>query len=146
MRLVAQKQLSTQDALMLQEIVRILHRRQKQYIHALVQGVYIKVEDGTWTSGVTKVTALREGPEAPVELLDYGRVLYHEATIRDRWLLAYEANIKRWLLSQKRGDYVAADKSFSVLRQWQVSFYDPTRKLTPRVPPEPYDGDGSPVP
>lgn len=80
-RLMAQSQPSKQDALMLEEIVRILQRRRDQYSSAFVQGLYIRGEDGTWRNGATKVTALQERSEAPVEPLDYGNVVYHEATI-----------------------------------------------------------------
>lgn len=78
---MAQSQPIKQDALMLEEIIRILQRRRTQYSLAFVQGLYIKEEDGTWRNGVTKVTALRERLEAPVESLDYGNVVYHEATL-----------------------------------------------------------------
>ncbi len=75
------KILHKQDTAMLEEIVGILQRRASQYGCAFVQGVFIKEEDGSWRNGVTKVTALREQPAAPLESLNYGNVVYHEATI-----------------------------------------------------------------
>jgi|GEM_PF-2956232 len=78
---MTQSQLHKQDAQMYAEIDRILQRRRDQYGHAFLQGIYVKEEDGTWRNGITKVTALREQPKAPVESLDYGNVAYHEARI-----------------------------------------------------------------
>ena len=40
------------------------------------------------------------------------------------WLLAYEANVKGWLTSKQRDDYIGNDPFFSELRKQGVSFYD----------------------
>jgi len=42
----------------------------------------------------------------------------------ERWILAYEANIKGWLPSLDPGDHVAADENFGFLKTAGVSFYD----------------------
>lgn len=43
----------------------------------------------------------------------------------DNWLLCYEANLKGWLPSVGEVDHVLNDPSFSILKQKNVSFYDP---------------------
>ena len=45
------------------------------------------------------------------------------------WLLSYEANIKGWLPSVKRGDHVKNDPNFQALKNWGVSFYSRNRTL-----------------
>jgi hypothetical protein len=47
-----------------------------------------------------------------------------------RWLLAYEANLKRWINCPK-GDHVANDRNFGKLKAAGVSFYDPSKTLFP---------------
>ena len=47
-----------------------------------------------------------------------------------RWLLAYEANLKRWINCPK-GDHVANDRNFGKLKAVGVSFYDPSKTLFP---------------
>jgi hypothetical protein len=40
------------------------------------------------------------------------------------WLLAYEANIKKWLPNSGGTDYVRKDVNFGFLKRNKVSFYD----------------------
>jgi hypothetical protein len=56
----------------------------------------------------------------------------------EHWLLAYEANVKRWLPSQNGHDYVSADPNFHFLKAAGVTFYD----VAMAVPTAP----GAPVP
>jgi hypothetical protein len=61
----------------------------------------------------------------PVGALDRARwatlVSAPDAVMADHWLLAYEANLKRWLPSPT----IAADPGFSVVARAGVGFYDP---------------------
>ena len=41
-----------------------------------------------------------------------------------QWLLAYEANMKKWLPSRGKGDHVNRDPAFALLKANQVHFYD----------------------
>lgn len=71
-----------------------------------------------------------------------------ESLYDEFWLLAYEANIKNWLISPA-GDFVAADPNFGILKTAGVFFYDsglalPASPATPiaipiAVPPVPAD-------
>lgn len=49
----------------------------------------------------------------------------------NRWLLAYEGNIKQWLPSGMNGDHVAADHNFASLKKAAVSFYDERETTLP---------------
>lgn len=60
-----------------------------------------------------------------------------EALYDDRWLLAYEANIKGWLPSLQPGDHVSADPNFAFLKAQGVHFYDPLRAAPPPPAPVP---------
>ena len=46
-----------------------------------------------------------------------------ESLYGELWLLAYEANIKYWLISPT-GDFVAVDPNFRILKTAGVFFYD----------------------
>ncbi|MGH9840495.1 MAG: RNA-directed DNA polymerase [Blastocatellia bacterium] len=69
--------------------------------------------------------------------------LMTDASLYDEhWLFAYEANIKGWLRSTKRKDFVASDKKFGFLKANGVSFYDaglaaPIEKGGPVTIPKP---------
>lgn len=56
-----------------------------------------------------------------------GQALYDK-----HWLLAYEANVKKWLPSLGV-DHVDEDESFSFLKRNNVSFYDPRLAAPPRA-------------
>jgi hypothetical protein len=43
----------------------------------------------------------------------------------NNWLLCYEANFKNWLPSVGGVDHVSRNSYFSILKQNNVSFYDP---------------------
>lgn len=49
----------------------------------------------------------------------------------NRWLLAYEGNIKQWLPSCVTGDHVAEDHNFALLKEAEVSFYDEKETMLP---------------
>ena len=71
-------------------------------------------------ANVKRAARVLEAIMTPAELYD------------TRWLLSYEANIKRWVKCPA-GDQVAGDSNFSLLKQANVSFYDPTAtRLMPR--------------
>jgi hypothetical protein len=53
------------------------------------------------------------------------------------WLLAYDANIKKWLPSVGGKDHIGADPNFSFLRQSGVYFYDQSLGTPAAVAPVP---------
>lgn len=68
-----------------------------------------------------------------------------DALYGDQWLLAYEANLKGWLTSEKDPEYVEKDPNFSFFKENNVSFYkerdswdDEELPVTPSFMP--YDG------
>ena len=68
---------------------------------------------------------------APREVLDVWRHLMTPDSLTDgHWLLAYEADLKRWLPSQTVANHVDGDPLFSVLKQNNVSFYDDSIAVT----------------
>ena len=56
-----------------------------------------------------------------------------EALYDKQWLLAYEANIKKWLPNTGGIDHVSRDVNFGFLKRNKVSFYK-SRLATPRRP------------
>jgi hypothetical protein len=71
-------------------------------------------------ANVKRAARVLEAIMTPAELYD------------NRWLLSYEANIKGWVKCPA-GDHVAGDSNFGLLKQANVSFYDPTAmRLIPR--------------
>jgi hypothetical protein len=66
----------------------------------------------------------------------------HQALYDKHWLLAYEANVKKWLPSSGGTDYVRDDVNFGFLKRNKVSFYDsslaapapPARRKRRKVP------------
>lgn len=58
-------------------------------------------------------------------------VMTPDELYEDRWLLAYEANVKGWLPSAGATDHVAADQNFGLLKGATVSFYDITQTVLP---------------
>lgn len=59
-----------------------------------------------------------------IDLMDGGQ-LYD-----DNWLLCYEADVKGWLHSRSGKDYIAKDKFFSYLKNYNIQFYDVDKKST----------------
>lgn len=62
-----------------------------------------------------------------------------DALYEKHWLLAYEANVKKWLPSKSGTDHVHKDVNFGFLKLNKVSFYDsrlaaPTRAKTAKTP------------
>jgi hypothetical protein len=57
----------------------------------------------------------------------------HEALYDKQWLLAYEANIKKWLPNTGGIDHVSRDVNFGFLKRNKVSFYK-SRLTTPGRP------------
>lgn len=63
-----------------------------------------------------------------------------EALYDKHWLLAYEANVKKWLPSRNGTDYVNSDVNFGFLKRNKVTFYDskklaaPARPKTAKIP------------
>ena len=49
-----------------------------------------------------------------------------------QWILAYEASVKGWLPTFKKGDHIAETPQFEYLRQQSVSFFDPNAPLKSR--------------
>ena len=46
-----------------------------------------------------------------------------EALYSDQWLLAYEANLKGWLIPKDNNNYVEKHDNFSILKSNNVYFY-----------------------
>jgi len=62
-----------------------------------------------------------------------------DALYEKYWLLAYEANVKKWLPSRGGTDHVDNDVNFGFLKRNKVSFYDsklaaPARPKAAKVP------------
>ncbi len=62
-----------------------------------------------------------------------------DALYEKHWLLAYEANIKKWLPNKGGTDHVHKDANFGFLKANKVSFYNsrlaaPARPKAAKVP------------
>lgn len=57
------------------------------------------------------------------------------------WLLAYEANVKRWLPPSSGKDHVLSDSNFSFLKSAGVEFYDTSKTLVKVQAGTPVDED-----
>src|ERR1017187_20071 len=73
--------------------------------------------------------------DEPKELQVLSKELKAEALYGPRWLLAYEANIKRWFRFRGAKDYVAQDRNFRFLKKAGVSFYDKSKTILPTIQP-----------
>jgi hypothetical protein len=51
----------------------------------------------------------------------------------NRWLLAYEANVKGWLTSSQAGDHVGSEYNFGQLKAAGVNFYDVNQTTLPET-------------
>lgn len=76
----------------------------------------------------------------PVNLTGLQAMMHGPELFDERWLLAYEANIKGWLPNVGGVDFVAADKYFGPMKLAGVSFYEMGAKL-PVDPKQPIDVD-----
>ncbi|HJT20030.1 MAG TPA: RNA-directed DNA polymerase [Nitrospira sp.] len=59
-----------------------------------------------------------------IDLNELRAVSGTEELYGNRWLLAYEGNIKGWLPASPKRDHVADDHNFGLLKKAEVSFYD----------------------
>lgn len=58
-----------------------------------------------------------------------------DALYGPRWMLAYEANVKKWFRFRGAKDYIVHDRNFRLLKNAGVSFYDKTKTLLPASGP-----------
>lgn len=73
--------------------------------------------------------------ESPSELDSLASALTGDELYDSRWMLAYEAAVRNWLVSPNGMDFVGGDTNFSKLRTAGVSFYDVTKTTLPPLPP-----------
>lgn len=71
---------------------------------------------------------------APKDLDVLKAVMIPDELYGNRWLLAYEANVKRWLPAARSGDHVASDANFGQLKAAGVTFYDTVQTTLPTAP------------
>ena len=69
----------------------------------------------------------------PNDLNELKSVSTSQELYGNRWLLAYEGNLKQWLPCLQSGDHVAADNNFALLKKAQVSFFDEKKTQLPDV-------------
>lgn len=60
----------------------------------------------------------------PIDKSNWNSHMTGDALYDKHWLLAYEANIKKWLPSVDGTDYVSNDVNFGFLKRNKVSFYN----------------------
>lgn len=63
---------------------------------------------------------------APIDKTHWESFMTTASLYDEHWLFVYEANIKGWLRSSRKKDFVALDKNFGFLKQNGISFYDAT--------------------
>jgi hypothetical protein len=60
----------------------------------------------------------------PLDTNQWNDYLNKESLYGEHWLLAYEANVKKWLLPKDGHDYVSEDPNFNFLKENNVIFYE----------------------
>lgn len=73
----------------------------------------------------------------PLDKALWSAHMTHTALYDRHWLLAYEANIKKWLPSIDATDHVRDDVNFGFLKRNRISFYDSRLAAPPTVAPVP---------
>lgn len=68
---------------------------------------------------------------AGLDIIKWKTLLRSSELYTENWLLAYEANIKGWLLPDRRNDYISNDPFFNVLKNNNVEFYQGISSLVP---------------
>jgi hypothetical protein len=87
--------------------------------------------------------------ESPAELDSLATALTSDELYDSRWMLAYEAAVRGWLVAPSGKDFVGDDVNFSKLKAAGVNFYDATKIALPPLPapklklPSLEDGDSS---
>jgi hypothetical protein len=72
--------------------------------------------------------------ETPVELDALATALTSDELYDSRWMLAYEAAVRGWLVPPSGKDFVGNDVNFSKLKAVGVNFYDVTKTALPPLP------------
>jgi len=72
--------------------------------------------------------------ETPAELDSLAAALTGGELYDSRWMLAYEAAVRGWLVPADGKDFIVADVNFSKLKTAGVSFYDVTKTTLPPLP------------
>jgi hypothetical protein len=71
----------------------------------------------------------------PLDKSAWALHMTQEGLYDKHWLLAYEANVKKWLPSREKRDHVDNDPNFAFLKRNKVSFYNSRREAaTERAP------------
>ena len=73
--------------------------------------------------------------EDPAELNSLSAALTNTELYDSRWMLAYEAAVRGWLVAPSGTDFVANDVNFSELKAAGVNFYDIAKTSLPPLPP-----------
>lgn len=73
--------------------------------------------------------------ENPAELDSLAGALTSGELYDSRWMLAYEAAVRGWLVPPDGKDFVGADANFSKLKAAGVHFYDDAKTALPPLPP-----------
>lgn len=73
--------------------------------------------------------------ESPAELDSLAAALASDELYDSRWMLAYEAAVRGWLVPSSGSDFVGGDLNFSKLKTAGVNFYDVTKTTLPPPPP-----------
>jgi hypothetical protein len=72
--------------------------------------------------------------QSPQDIDSLKSVMKAHELYGNRWLLAYEANVKGWLTSDQAGDHVASEHNFGQLKAAGVNFYDVNQTTLPETP------------
>jgi hypothetical protein len=73
--------------------------------------------------------------ESPAELDSLAVALTSGELYDSRWMLAYEAAVRGWLVPPDGKDFVGSDVNFSKLRAAGGNFYDVGKTALPLLPP-----------
>lgn len=73
--------------------------------------------------------------ESPAELDSLATALTSGELYDSRWMLAYEAALRGWLVPPDGKDFVGTDVNFSKLRAAGVNFYNIAKTALPLLPP-----------
>ncbi len=109
----------------------------------------VKMDDSVCALAALHARALGLA-ESPGELDPLAAALTSAELYDSRWMLAYEASVRGWLLPPNGKDFVANDANSSKLKAAGVRFYDETKTalstpLTPKAKAYDYQGSGQAI-
>lgn len=94
----------------------------------------VKMEDSVCALVALHARALGLA-ESPAELDSLAVALTSGELYDSRWMLAYEAAVRGWLVPPDGKDFVGSDVNFSKLRAAGVNFYNVDKTALPPLPP-----------